>query len=164
MGLMLPQLKSIRLALPFSVALILVACGGAGPGWTYAPLGPSAAPTEAASGSPAPSGSGGGTTVMIEVHTTDAFPLAFDPQVLDAPADTDVRVSYANDSSLPHNIDFFDGTDQNSNSIAKTNIVTGPGATEVVTFHTPATPGDYFFWCDVHTTTMTGTLHVTPKT
>ena len=31
---------------------------------------------------------------------------------------------------------------------------------EMVTFTAPATPGDYFFWCDVHQNAMTGILHV----
>ncbi len=156
-----PQPRLIRFALPLGVALILSACAGAGPGWTYAPLGPTAAPTAAASATPAPSGSGG-PGLTIEVKTTDAAPLAFEPAMIEAPANTSTTVKYTNDSSIPHNIDFFSGADQSSSSLAKTAVVTGPGAVESVTFTTPATPGDYFFWCDVHTTSMTGTLHVTP--
>jgi plastocyanin len=155
-----PQPKLIRFALPLGVALILSACAGAGPGWTYAPLGPTAAPVASASPTPAPSGSGG-PGLTIEVKTTDANPLVFEPAMIEAPANTSITVNYTNDSALPHNIDFFSGADQTSSSLAKTNIVTGPGAVESVTFTTPGAPGDYFFWCDVHTTSMTGMLHVT---
>jgi plastocyanin len=155
------QPRLFRFALPVAVALILSACAGAGPGWTYAPLGPSPAPTSAASASPAPSGSGG-TGATITVQTTAANMLAFDPTTLNATAGTSVTVNYTNDSSLPHNIDFFSGKDQTSASLAKTTVAPGPGDVQSVTFTVPTTPGDYFFWCDVHTTSMTGILHVTP--
>lgn len=155
-----PQPKLIRFALPLSLSLILSACAGAGPGWTYAPLGPTAAPTAAATATPAPSGSGG-PALTIEVKTTDANPLIFEPAMIEAPANTSITVNYTNDSAIPHNIDFFSGADQTSSSLAKTDIVTGPGAVKSVTFTTPAAPGDYFFWCDVHTTSMTGMLHIT---
>ena len=158
---MRPQPRLIRFALPLGVALILSACGGAGPGWSYAPLGPSPAPTAAASATPAPSGSGGPATT-IEVKTTDAAPLVFDPAMIEVPANTVVTVNYTNDSSLPHNIHFFNGADSSAPDLGKTDVATGPGAVKSVTFTTPATPGDYFFWCDVHTTAMTGMLHVTP--
>lgn len=87
--------------------------------------------------------------------------MAFEPNVLEAPAATQVTVNYLNDSTLPHNIHFFAGSDQNAPSIAATAIVTGPGAPESITFTTPEQPGDYFFWCDVHFTAMTGTLRIT---
>jgi plastocyanin len=156
-----PQSRLIRFALPLSVVLILSACAGAGPGWTYAPLGPSAPPSAAATTTPIPSGSGA-PTVTIEVKTTDAAPLVFDPAMIEAPANTVVQVNYLNDSSLPHNIEFFAGADSSAPLLGKTEVVTGPGALESVIFTTPATPGDYFFWCLVHQTAMTGMLHVTP--
>lgn len=156
MAVMHPQPRLPRFALPIGVALVLSACGGAGPGWTYAPLGPSAPPTAAVSPTPAAS-----PQITIQLQTTAANPLAFDPTTLDAPANTVVQVDYLNDSPVPHNINFFAGSDSSAASLGKTEIVTGPGATESVIFITPAAPGDYYFWCDVHTTTMTGTLHVT---
>ena len=156
-----PRPNLIRFALPLGLALILSACSGAGPGWTYAPLGPTAPPSAAPTTMPMPSGSGA-PTVTIEVKTTDANPLAFDPPMIEVAANTVVQVNYLNDSSLPHNIDFFAGADQSAASLGKTDVVTGPGALKSVIFTTPATPGDYFFWCDVHQIAMTGMLHVTP--
>ncbi len=152
---MRPQTKLIRFALPLSVALILSACAGAGPGWTYAPLGPSAPPTAAASATPAASPS-----VTLSVQTTAASPLTFDPAALDAPASSAVQVDYLNDSPVPHNINFFAGADSSAESLGKTAVVTGPGASESVVFTTPSEPGDYYFWCDVHGAAMAGTLHV----
>lgn len=155
-----PQPRLIRFALPLGVALILSACGGAGPGWTYAPLGPSPAPTTAASATPGASPSG--DVVALDVKTTDASPLAFDPATLTATANTTVTVNYLNDSSLPHNIQFFAGADATAPSLGLTDVVTGPGQTKSVTFTTPSAPGDYYFWCDVHQAAMSGMLHVTP--
>ena len=155
MKAMHPQTKLIRFALPLGMALVLSACGGAGPGWTYAPLGPSAPPTAAASATPAASPS-----VTLSVQTTAASPLTFDPASLDAPANTVVQVDYLNDSPVPHNINFFAGADSTAESLGKTAVVTGPGASESVVFTTPSEPGDYYFWCDVHAAAMSGILHV----
>jgi plastocyanin len=161
MEVMHPRPRLIRFALPLGLALILSACAGAGPGWTYAPLGPSAPPSAAATTTPAPSGSNA-PTVTIEIKTTDADPLAFDPKMIEVPANTVVQVNYLNDSTLSHNINFFSGADQTAPSLGATIARPGPGDLQSVVFTTPATPGDYFFWCDVHQTAMTGTLHVTP--
>ncbi len=94
--------------------------------------------------------------------TNNDQPLVFEPAVIEAPANAVVTVNYLNDSALPHNINFFDGPDQNSPSLGATLVVTGPGALESVTFTTPAQPGDHYFWCDVHGSAMAGTLRVTP--
>lgn len=153
--------KLMRVALPLVVAAVLAACSSGGPGWTYAPLGPTAPPSPSSAPTATPGGSTG-PGVTIEVRTTDASPLAFDPPMLEAPAGTSVTVNYLNDSALPHNINFFAGADQSAQSLGATAVVTGPGALESVTFTTPTEPGDYFFWCDVHQAGMTGTLHVTP--
>jgi len=155
MAVMHPQSKLIRLVLPFSVALVLSACGGASAGWTYAPLGPSTPPTAAASPTPAASPS-----LTLAIQTTAASPLSFDPATLEAPASTVVQVDYLNDSPVPHNINFFAGADSTAESLGKTAVVTGPGASESVVITTPAAPGDYYFWCDVHGAAMAGTLHV----
>jgi plastocyanin len=156
MGAMHPH-KLFRFALPLGLALILAACTGAGPGWTYAPLGPSPAPTEAASPTPAAS-----AAATLNVETTEAAALAFNPAMLEAKAGTVVQVVYTNNSSVPHNINFFNGPDSTAPSLGKTEVKSGPNDVQSVTFTVPSTPGDYYFWCDVHTTSMQGMLHVTP--
>lgn len=159
-----------------AVLLVVAACGSGGDaGWTFAPLGPtpSTAPTDASApptggptGSPAvspdgsPSGSPG-TGTTFDIVTTDANPLAFEPNVIEAPPATEITVNYLNDNTLPHNIRFFDGPDNTAPTLAATDVVTGPGALETVTFTTPANPGDYYFWCDVHVQAMVGTLRIT---
>ena len=153
-------------------SLLVVACAsGGGAVWTYAPLGPTqspggtAAPTDGATGAPSPDGTGAqspaASGVAIDVVTPQSAPLAFEPNVLEMPAATAVTVNYLNDSNLPHNIEFFDGPDASAQLLGGTEIVTGPGALESVTFTTPDEPGDYFFWCRVHGNAMVGTYRVT---
>jgi plastocyanin len=57
-------------------------------------------------------------------------------------------------------VDFFNGPDNTAPSLAKTDVGTGPNNAQTVTFTAPSQPGDYFFWCDVHTTVMKGVYHV----
>ena len=155
-----PTPRITRFVLPLAAALV-IACGGSGPGWTFAPLGPTAAPTSSAGPTAAPSGSGA-PGVTLEVQTTEANNLAFEPNELEAPANTQVQVNYLNDSSMLHNIEFFAGSDNSAPLLGQTEQVTGPDNTQSTTFTTPAA-GDYFFWCVVHGTGMSGTLHVTAE-
>ena len=150
-----------RVLLPIGALFLLTACAsGASAGWTFAPLGPSANPSAAASVAPSqPAGSGGpGTTITVE--TTADQPLVFNPATLTAAAGATVTVNYTNNSNLPHNIHFFSGTDSSAPSLGASTVGTGPGDAQTVTFTAPTTPGDYFFWCDVHQNAMKGTLHV----
>ena len=76
---------------------------------------------------------------------------------LTAPADKSFTICFDNqDPTVQHNVDVFDS--QGGTSLAAGSIITGPafGILEV-----PAqAAGSYFFQCDVHPTTMTGTLTV----
>lgn len=140
--------------LPLAAALVL-ACGGASAGWTFAPLGPTAAPTAA----PTPSAAVE-PDVTLEVTTTEANSLVFEPNSLDAPANKVALVNYLNDSSLQHNIVFLDSADASGNVLGETEIAAGPGNAQSTTFTTPSAAGDYYFYCVVHGAGMSGTLHV----
>lgn len=60
------------------------------------------------------------------------------------------------DTGIPHNVGFYDK--QGGTEFAKTEIATGP---ILSTVEVPAQqPGEYWFQCDVHPTTMTGKLVV----
>lgn len=83
----------------------------------------------------------------------------FDKAELKAAANTNITVEYRNDSAIPHNVHFFDGKDATAASLGATDVITGPGKEDSVTFKTGG-PGRYFFHCDVHPAQMTGVLVV----
>jgi plastocyanin len=82
--------------------------------------------------------------------------LKFNTKTLVAVANSDARVSFSNDSSLPHNFSVY--TDKG----AKTKIFQGDVVSErkstTYAFTAPG-PGIYFFRCDVHPD-MNGTFLV----
>ena len=109
---------------------------------TTPPAPPPPAPTEA----PPP---GGGSTLSIA-----ALDVLFDTASLSAPAGPITIVFNNQDTAIAHNIQFFAG----SQSIGMTEIATGPD-TQTLSLGTLA-PGSYFYKCDVHPTTMKGSLKV----
>jgi plastocyanin len=104
-----------------------------------------------------PTPSGGGNTVQV---TLTAQNIAFDKSTITVPAGSTVVMVFNNmDSGVPHNFALY--TDLHATSrIFVGDFNTGP-KTVTYTFTAPATPGNYFFRCDVHPETMTGTFTVT---
>ncbi|MEO6206381.1 MAG: cupredoxin domain-containing protein [Candidatus Limnocylindrales bacterium] len=169
-------MRSLRTIALGIVALTLVACSSATPGWTYAPApaitpppetsaapsgapsagasagpssGASAAPSPRPSG-PAPSGSSSGTEIEIA-----ALNIAFDETELAAPADAPFQIVFANnDAGVPHNVEIKDPA---GTSLFKGAIFSG---VETRTYDVPAlAAGTYTFACTVHPN-MTGSLTV----
>lgn len=102
---------------------------------------------------PAP-GTSTGTSI-----TVTAAGMAFDTSTITVPAGKQIVITFINnDSGIPHNIAFY------TSSAATTVIYRGARVTGVATvtytFTAPSTPGTYFFRCDVHPATMTGTFIV----
>ncbi len=112
-------------------------------------------PASQATGTPqgtATSGGGGGSTLSITASN-----ILFDKTKLTASAGT-VKIELDNkDGGVPHNINVFDGKDATAKSLGATAIVPGP-AKQVLTLDLK--PGTYYFQCDVHLATMSGTLTV----
>ncbi len=98
---------------------------------------------------------GQGTTIDLTAQN-----FAFDKSTITVPAGAQITVNLRNmDSGAPHNFAVY--TDASAaTTIFKGPNVNGPGTT-TYTFTAPSTPGTYFFRCDVHPTTMTGSLIVT---
>ena len=91
--------------------------------------------------------------------TLTARNVAFDTSSLTVPAGTRVVMTFVNADAMPHNFALY------TDSSAQTTIfagetVRGP-ATVTYTFTAPSAPGNYFFRCDIHPATMTGTFMVT---
>jgi len=81
--------------------------------------------------------------------------IKFDKSTITVPAGATVTVNFNNkDSGVPHNFAVYADSSASQN-IFKGDTVTGP-ATTTYTFTAPATPGTYFFRCDVHPQQMTG--------
>lgn len=124
-------------------AFVLAACGGEDDG----------------------SGSNGGGTGDTSSGTSGAFNVSitaqnseFNKDELTVPPNRDIELEFRNqDASIPHNVAFYRAR------AAQESIYVGelfPGvATRTYEFTSPAA-GEYFFRCDVHPDTMTGTLVV----
>jgi hypothetical protein len=86
-----------------------------------------------------------------------ALSSGFAETTLSAPADQDFTICFDNqDPAVPHNVEVL--TEQGGTSIVAGNIIVGP-AQELL--DVPGQPaGSFFYQCQVHPTTMTGTLTV----
>ncbi len=122
------------------------------------PSGPTATPSATSSATSSPSVSGGacapdGTSLSIMAHD-----VLFDTDCLAAPADEPFTIAFDNmDGGIPHNVAIF--TDESAtDALFVGKLVTGPAT---VTYKVDAlAAGTYFFRCDVHPTTMTGSFVV----
>jgi plastocyanin len=114
---------------------------------------PTPPPRPTGSAPPAGGPATGSTTLQIT-----AFNLLFNPRTLSAPANTPITVRLDNqDVGVLHNFSVYTNS-QLTTRIFIGELITGPNAINY-NFTTPAA-GSYFFRCDVHPDTMTGTLTV----
>jgi plastocyanin len=102
-------------------------------------------------------GASGPTNTLTDI-TISAANVAFNTDTITAAAGKQITVHFDNKDSVAHNIAFFD------DKSAKKKIYVGSdvqgGATADYSFKTPTKPGSYFFRCDIHPTSMTGTFVV----
>jgi plastocyanin len=106
------------------------------------------------SSSSPPAGAPPGTTVL----QITAANLTFSPRTLTAPANSPVTVRMNNqDAGVLHNFAVYTNS-QATTKVFMGELNTGPD-TKDYSFTTPAA-GAYFFRCDVHPDTMTGTFTV----
>ena len=164
-------MRSLRTFALGILALTLVACSSATPGWTYAPApaitpapstqpapstepGMSAAPSTGASAAPSATAGDSGAPTMTKIDIA-ALNIAFDKSELAAPADEPFQIVFANnDAGVPHNVEIKDSA---GTSIFKGEIFPG---VETRTYDVPAlAAGAYTFICTVHPN-MAGTLTV----
>jgi plastocyanin len=143
-----------------TVMLVLGACSSSpAPAATSAPPS-SSAPAPATSSvppattPPVPSSPAAGPAVTINLISQN---MSFDQNTLTVPAGAKVTMNFNNKDSIPHNFALY--TDSSAATVIfKGDIVSSKSI--VYQFTAPAAPGTYFFRCDVHPTTMTGTFKV----
>ncbi len=127
------------------------------PGATPYPACYLAALTGGGGASPGPAASIDPSAPVVTVTApTGAATTGFDPKTLEAPADTPFTVVFDNqDATAPHNVVIKDPGGTNV-SMGDTAFFTGP---EKRSYPVPAlAAGAYSFVCEVHPSTMTGTL------
>ena len=85
----------------------------------------------------------------------------FSPDALDVPSDEAFTIAFDNaDPAVQHNVVIFDGPDAESPSLFAGAVVTGPAKPQYAI--EPLPEGEYFFNCEIHPTTMTGTMTAAP--
>lgn len=105
---------------------------------------------------------GHGTEGPEQVHITLVTRnLAFDTNEITMPAATEVTVTVDNEDTQPHNFMMFEGADASAPPVNDGQPIANAGQSVDYVFTSPANPGDYFFYCQIHPVQMTGTVHVT---
>jgi uncharacterized cupredoxin-like copper-binding protein len=103
-----------------------------------------ASPTAMASPSASPTGcettpaTGGQTITMVDI--------AFQPNTVTIPANTDVTITLTNTGVTMHNFSVNDHNNPNVKNLG-ISVNVQPGQTQTVTVNAPA--GDYYFYCNV---------------
>ncbi len=88
-------------------------------------------------------------------ESVSASGVAFDTDTIVLPADEEATLEFENADTVQHNIHIL--TAQGGESLFEGQII----GTETTTYTIdPLEPGEYFFQCDVHPDSMTGTVEV----
>jgi plastocyanin len=111
----------------------------------------------AACGSSGSSALGGGTIAVVDgVAEVTADNIAFDANVIQAPAGEPFTVSFTNLEGVPHNFSVY--VSEGGEAIATGDIIEEGQTDEVEIPSLEA--GTYFFVCDLHSGEMKGTIVV----
>jgi plastocyanin len=114
--------------------------------------------TEDAAGGGGGGGGGGATGGPVTVNIISQN-IQYNVRQITASAGVEVTIIHDNrDAGIPHNVAFYTNRSATS-AIFKGQLSTGPAIT-TEKFNAPSSPGSYFYRCDVHPDTMTGTFNV----
>lgn len=142
-------------------ALLSAGCGETGdtdptPVQTFK-ITPAANATAAPATTPASDPTATATATADGSLTLAGINNTFDNEELAAPAGT-ITIEFDNqDGGVPHNLHVFKGDGADGESVGETELEVGP-VTQTLTMDLE--PGDYFYVCDAHPNTMSGTLAV----
>lgn len=114
---------------------------------------PAVTPTVEPGGSPGGEGGQEGAPVRIAAEG-----LQFSTSELTLQSGGQAVILFENREAVPHNVAVYTAPPPDGQSIFVGEVVTGP--TEIEYGFAAPEPGSYYFQCDVHPTTMTGTLTV----
>ncbi len=106
-------------------------------------------------------GPGSEQAVVALAAPEGAASSGFSTDALEGPSDEPFTIAFDNqDPAVPHNVVLFDGADAEAPALFTGELITGP---DEVDYAVEAVPeGEYFFHCEVHPTTMVGTLTAAP--
>jgi plastocyanin len=107
---------------------------------------------------PAPQPEGDCTPVTDGVLEITAQGLEFDTGCVEAPAGEPFTISFTNEDPDQHNVAIYPSADELTDPLFRGDIIGGPDTVEYSVDGLDA--GEYYFQCDVHPTTMNGTVVV----
>ncbi|MGH2540045.1 MAG: cupredoxin domain-containing protein [Actinomycetota bacterium] len=106
-------------------------------------------------------GEPGGGPVVTLAAPEGAAADGFSTDELAVPSDEPFTLEFDNeDPSVAHNVVIFDGPDVDAPVLFTGELVTGPNTADYAVEAVPE--GKHFFHCEVHPTTMTGTMTAAP--
>jgi plastocyanin len=103
-----------------------------------------------------PAGEGLGDSEPGQGVPIAAQGLAFSTEELSLPAGAPSVIAFDNQDAAPHNVSIY--TESGGEPLFQGEVITGPDQIDYEV--PPQEPGEYFFQCDVHPTTMVGTVTV----
>ncbi|HEU4865609.1 MAG TPA: cupredoxin domain-containing protein, partial [Actinomycetota bacterium] len=133
---------------------VLVGSYGEIEGLALAEPSPEPTPEPAA---PAPQPEGDCTPVTDGVLEITAQGLEFDTGCIEAGAGEPFTISFTNEDPDQHNVAIYPSAEELTDPLFRGETIGGPDHVEYPPVD-PLDPGEYYFQCDVHPTTMNGTV------
>ena len=133
---------------------VLVGSYGEIEGLALAEPSPEPTPEPAA---PAPQPEGDCTPVTDGVLEITAQGLEFDTGCVEVAAGEPFTIAFTNDDPDQHNVAIYPSAEELTDPLFRGEIFGGPDTVEYPPVD-PLDPGEYYFQCDVHPTTMNGTV------
>ena len=107
-------------------------------------------------------GEPGDGVVVALAAPEGAAASGFSTDALSVPSDEPFTLAFENaDPAVPHNVVIYDGPDAEAPQLFGGELITGPATVDYAI--EPLAEGEFFFNCEVHPTTMMGTMTASPE-